>query len=221
MSKKFTYNRLLILGSCESGRTLFEKLIRKSKYIIFNSEIERLIYNRKTLTTEIFEFITQHVPENRILCTLTTDPLLFNNLKTYNFNSWKFIYTYRDYYNAFASYRAKTEKDFEYVIDYTYRVTINTLMFYQKIENQCLRIDINDLLNNINQKIEKVFNFLELPLPDQQTINECLEFDPAFNQFKEGKIDINHSFDEYIVTLEKERLKTFLRNKGFIDERIK
>ena len=211
---KFTYNRLLIMGNCESGRVTLRNLFLKTGHVIFDKSLEETINYKKIISYDILEYVTKKIPENKILCMYARNPEVLNNLNAYDFSSWRFVYPYRDIHNAFASYKMKVDRDIDDIIRFVYGCVSNTEIFYNKIRHLCFRVNVNHILNNTNDTIKQIFKFTELPLPDEEEIKESIHSEPLIVNSRENKIHINDSFNEYLSKIEKERFRDFLKSKG-------
>jgi hypothetical protein len=209
------YKRILLLGHCEAGTKFVERALRTSERIQFE-EHKPLIAQYPKIDMDLLNFMTRENPENKILCSHSTNPKLLCNLNIYDFSSWKFIYIERDIYESFPSgftlMHNTTKRKFNKVLEHAVCVTSNLNLFYHKIKDKCITIQFGDLFENPIENITSIFKFLKIKPPEDKTILELSERDESIVFMKKTKLEIGHEFQEFFTTEDKTKFNCLLND---------
>jgi hypothetical protein len=214
---KFSYNRLVLVGNCHSGKKFIEKLINAthSDYIInYNLETDYSFDN-------YFKFITMDVPNNKILFGSTSGARILCDLNKNIFKKWKFVQIDRSLYSSFYSWAFiekihRESKDIPKspeVIDWAMTQETKQNILFEKIKNNGIRLNFNDIFHNTYDTVDHIFKFIEFETPKKSTIQYYKVREEMIRHLIKNKCDAGNE----INLLESDK-KEF---KEIIDEIIK
>lgn len=193
------YNRLVLLGNCQTGRNIFKKLfINNYNEIIFDNSIAYL----NEVTHDFVKFISAPIPKGKILSSFCSNCKVLNKLENYSFNNWKFILINRDLKSTIPSnilndfsFDPNWINDFHENLRIVGHFEYQLKLFYPKIKDKCITFNFSDVYYHTIEVVKKTFNFLELPVPKDSVIKQYASEEFTLKFIRDNKIKLGEEFN--------------------------
>jgi len=200
---RFTYNKLLLVGHCQSGKDLILNLLNhvySNHFVHYHIEPE---IEDNIIFFNYIKFINFIVPNEKILLGSTRGTHILKGLRNDVFQTWKFIQIDREVESSLYNWayfedihnNNKELKNFNKAIDFLFKQISHQNMLFNTIRHRAIRFNFNDLFNNTSQTINKVFNFLELDVPDESIISYYKDREEIFRHLIKNKCKTGEEYN--------------------------
>lgn len=190
-----SYNKLVLVGNCQSGKRLITRILSKEySDLIIESNIDKTKIEMSTKDSlyNYIKFIKTIVPKNKILLGVTDGVLIFNKLNYNITKKWKFIQIDREALSSISSWLCLTKhkNDYQNIIKWALLQEIKQNILYENIKHNALRINFNDVFYNKYETMNHIFKFIELKTPKKSIIDYYYDVDTITRLLKKNKCKI-------------------------------
>lgn len=210
----FSYNRLVLIGHCQSGRNLIERLIKFNypQYVIEN----HCFYNQKHIDHNFINFLYTKIPNGKILISRCNDPTFLHKTNI-SFNEWKFIQIDRNILDSVASSMIVYKMNMIEAINWLDHQILNQSILYEKIKYRTFKTGFDELFQNTYYVINKIFKFIEMETPRKEIIEEYASKEITFKFMRDNKCEIGEEAN--LIGMKKEIMEN-IRNETVKHNRL-